>query len=480
MTLGLGFQYLWVDAYCVSQEDEDDFRHQLRQMHLIYHFAQVTIIAAGSMDADSGLSGVSRPRTNCQSKGQYDDLDLITFSPNPISTKLLQDEWVKRGWTFQEGFFARQRLIFKDEQVLFDCYEGVTSEEINHPRDFHAMPRWRAGTKENDVYNLISKYTARTLTHNEDILNAFDGIMEAFESRSPSVRSLWGIPLLHHAGGDYSYLSGSLVGLCWARGSKNGQSCRRTGFPSWSWAGWLHTGPIHYVLELVAHSELTVARGLSIQLERRDGLLQSWSAFEAAAPASTHRQHYSPHIHLSASSLMVKLVKIGSTRHGDRQYIGRNAKILRDTKPDYWAAEAALDSPFESLELSYDPDRPDEVRTCYAIHLFSSSKLRRITIDIAQHVFAFLLVSKRGSQWERVGYGCRHSNSRTMLPASSNGSNAHRPLSSTPSLSLEVRQVVQDRRSCEETGNQFASRNNHSLNVPSHEESSGVTTPMDI
>ena len=57
VTISLGYRYLRVDRYCVKQ-DIVDKHHQIRQMDLVYRTANVTIVAAEGVDADSGLPGV--------------------------------------------------------------------------------------------------------------------------------------------------------------------------------------------------------------------------------------------------------------------------------------------------------------------------------------------------------------------------------------------------------------------------------------
>ena len=58
VTLRLGFQYLWVDRYCINQSDKEDQHNQIRQMDLIYSNAEFTIIAAAGNGPHHGLPGV--------------------------------------------------------------------------------------------------------------------------------------------------------------------------------------------------------------------------------------------------------------------------------------------------------------------------------------------------------------------------------------------------------------------------------------
>jgi hypothetical protein len=408
VTRGLGFEFCWIDAYCITQSDETDFRHQIRQMHLIYRYAQVTIIAAGAMDAGSGLIGISRPRRSTQTRGQYNDLSLLTFSILPWQILMFFEGWNTRGWTFQEGFFSQRRLVFTDQQVLFDCDEGVISEDLQHSQIQYgsSLEKWQLDAEKNSVYELTTSYTQRNLTYDTDILNAFDGVLEEFGHQNPPIRSHWGVPLPRDGSG---YFNGMLIGLCWSHTVQSGDSYRRPGFPSWSWAGWRHEIGMSYRLRMKYDTALTVAHGLTIQLERQDGLVQAWSTFEQASPSSTHRHLYSQRISLSAPSLVVLLRKDSFRMYSSQTtapvglFEAHNAKVVRNEEDDCWEGDVELDNPFETIGLSHHIEEDIEVRICHAIYLFSASGLDAPNVSLFGKTFALLLVSKVNTNWERVG-----------------------------------------------------------------------------
>lgn len=53
----LGYRYLWVDRYCIEQENPENVEKQIAQMGQIYRDAEITIIAASDQ---GGLPGVSK------------------------------------------------------------------------------------------------------------------------------------------------------------------------------------------------------------------------------------------------------------------------------------------------------------------------------------------------------------------------------------------------------------------------------------
>jgi hypothetical protein len=80
VTLELGYQYLWCDAYCINQEDEVHKADQISKMDRIYRCAVFTIVATGP-SKHHGLPGVSTVRA----------------SSLPIST-LLTSCAIRHGW----------------------------------------------------------------------------------------------------------------------------------------------------------------------------------------------------------------------------------------------------------------------------------------------------------------------------------------------------------------------------------------------
>jgi hypothetical protein len=58
-------RYLWVDRFCICQDDAESKHIQINQMADIYENATLTVIAANGWDADHGLrgiKGVTEPR----------------------------------------------------------------------------------------------------------------------------------------------------------------------------------------------------------------------------------------------------------------------------------------------------------------------------------------------------------------------------------------------------------------------------------
>lgn len=66
VTKELGYQYLWVDRYCITQHDSVHKSSQVRQMDVIYSQAALTLVAAAGHNPHYGLSGVDEHMRTAQ------------------------------------------------------------------------------------------------------------------------------------------------------------------------------------------------------------------------------------------------------------------------------------------------------------------------------------------------------------------------------------------------------------------------------
>jgi hypothetical protein len=261
-TLKIDFQYLWVDRYCIDQNDARDKHNQIRQMDIIYANARVTIIAATSLPENGlpGMAGVERSYQPCFDIGSH-RIGRTLHDPMALVDR---SKWATRGWTYQEGLLSKCRLIFTDEQVIFECNGMHCAESITLPLDamhdnkkktfksslpLGAFRSKTPGSDPYDIMNYISEFSKRELSFLTDRLNAMRGIFHIFETANWRVHHLMGVPIMPpcvsasqtlgksklYKGLLRSPEQGFLIGLTWVHSSPGG---RIPEFPSWSWAGW--------------------------------------------------------------------------------------------------------------------------------------------------------------------------------------------------------------------------------------------------
>lgn len=120
VTKGLGLRYLWVDQYCIDQNNSKEKQAQIQKMDRIYQCAEVTIMATAGDDCHYGLPGVSKRARQVLDPFILDD--TLTFGLCPVGwTHWQNGAWHQRGWTFQETHLSRRRLVFSDTLAHFEC-----------------------------------------------------------------------------------------------------------------------------------------------------------------------------------------------------------------------------------------------------------------------------------------------------------------------------------------------------------------------
>jgi len=249
----LGERYLWVDSVCI-QQDSPTKMAMISQMDIIYGSAKVTVVALCGSDADSGLPGAAiGSRTDTQNLLQIGEGIVIA----PVLPGLLEtvesSTWNTRGWTYQERVLSPRKLYFGSEQVYFECPHGITHEDseenvhvhANHEVDMHHATHRQLqighSVDFHDRLNLsvyedvVRDYTTRSLTKEEDILNAFAGVSNVLQSNlflgSPV---LFGVPMCNISTCLLWLPFGNLQPRLW----KEKDDGSRVYFPSWSWMGW--------------------------------------------------------------------------------------------------------------------------------------------------------------------------------------------------------------------------------------------------
>lgn len=205
----LGFRYLWVDALCIIQDDEDDWGREVRKMSRIYEGASITISAARAWCSNLGfLQERDLPqiyaavykipyRRVCEG---VEEVGWIMLSEGPIHNDL-KEQLDSRGWALQEALRSPRVLRFGSKQLEWICQQahhvdgGYTyTEDIQSLQYFTGTPKdklslwarqntfgkWELDILHNDWTDLVSQYSKRRLSKLSDRLPAFAAIAESF------------------------------------------------------------------------------------------------------------------------------------------------------------------------------------------------------------------------------------------------------------------------------------------------------------
>ncbi|KAI1761589.1 heterokaryon incompatibility protein-domain-containing protein [Hypoxylon sp. FL1150] len=273
----LDIRFLWVDRFCICQDDARSMHLQLRQMGDIYENAYFTLIAANGEDANHGLHGI---------QGVTDQRNL-KLTGSIFSTwlywKNLEHEaskWYTRGWTFQELFFSHRKLKFQYKVALWECSCAIWHESTGVTCDLPVsanLPQrspygegkpiritpWRSYVDQRFAQDyldqrpmtaylrMVREYNGRILTDPADGMRAFAGVTGRMEAEFPG-GFVWGIPVINFEAAFLWRNDGIMVQR------NETHPCSRQ-LPSWSWVGWQGriTGSHweHYGVRIVRNEE---------------------------------------------------------------------------------------------------------------------------------------------------------------------------------------------------------------------------------
>jgi hypothetical protein len=434
----LKYRYLWIDRYCIPQQNDKERHAQIRQMDQIYQNAELTIIAAAGSDVESGLPGVGFAPRHILKATIGNRICVALSDPR---TLVKQSKWMSRAWTYQEAIFSRRKLFFTEEQIYFECRESNYEEAASHwedckvtgeiaaqrAADISIFPTSEASDISEDASNMaynedpwgvfrhIENYSGRALTYKTDILNGISGVLRIYETARYAVQHFWGIPILPAVVAWYagvqmrertlketsrSITQAFAIALCW----QTGPGQRRDGFPSWSWVGW--TGQVKesvfLEVELGKYGYVSNAgRDIKVDFELIAGGLRSCDeVYSHDNPPDPTL--FSPFIHIEAWTLPLQCKNLSSFRGHSVRGISNNSRLeqkLSSSLSGIWVTfpDCQAPRPYFSVKTQLEV-KNDE----FYIRYVGGQSLIGVVIDTHRSPFV-IVVRDAGDAYERVG-----------------------------------------------------------------------------
>lgn len=202
LTRVMGMRYLWIDALCIVQNDEQDWYRESATMCAVYENALFSISALSATGSQSGML-VDRSVDQCM----IDVAGVGTIGVRPkldsLGMALQKSKLESRAWCMQERILAPAILHVGPQQCFWECCSCIASETdpSNTILDSPSIAAsWIPSNSTRDVlfglwYSLVTRYSTRDLTEPSDRLPAIAGLADKIKKElgnsSRYVSGLW-------------------------------------------------------------------------------------------------------------------------------------------------------------------------------------------------------------------------------------------------------------------------------------------------
>jgi hypothetical protein len=188
--LVLGIENIWIDSFCIIQDDPLDWQEQAAQMANIYQNSYITLAATASAKNEAGCFWGSDAAYERTFQGER-----ALFSVRRVM-KHWETSWasisafplLSRAWVFQERLLAPRVLHFSHNELVWECSELGDCQcrgyyAPSNPKTFD----WK---RKDSWVSAVELYTSLHLTIEEDRLPAFFGFVTFYaQSISASIET---------------------------------------------------------------------------------------------------------------------------------------------------------------------------------------------------------------------------------------------------------------------------------------------------
>ncbi|UZP36445.1 hypothetical protein NXS19_004261 [Fusarium pseudograminearum] len=238
ITRQLGFNYLWVDRFCILQDDDEDKKREFSRMAITYKNAVVTLVAGTAKAASEGFLNIDPSRTK-------------PFLPSRKFSISTDDGGKGVVYIPDKPYQPVHPIDTRDHQLLWQCkqtdLQSVTGDDdgLEYQQGLESLP-WAAfedtagpsfGAHDADKLYLwktiLRQYTERDLTDSGDRLPAITGIIA-------ELQNVWKDTAIYG-----HWVEWFVQLLAWQKPEDDRTKERYLSrAPSWSWAS--INGRIHY------------------------------------------------------------------------------------------------------------------------------------------------------------------------------------------------------------------------------------------
>lgn len=230
-TSRLGLRFIWIDCYCIIQDDIKDWETEAAEMAKIYENACFTLSATSAQRGHSMFSNMPREFEAFQvTKIRGEPIYIRPRFKHPVGIsweygEILNGQLLRRAWVFQERVLSHRFVHFTSNEIFWECRESTWCECNSRSLAWssHRMSPRTLG--EQDWQSITHQYIKTQLTFEKDRLPALAGVAQRYSELR----------------GGWTYLAGLwkeqlLSDLTWYKEKGREERPREQVAPTWSWA----------------------------------------------------------------------------------------------------------------------------------------------------------------------------------------------------------------------------------------------------
>ncbi|KXX75294.1 hypothetical protein MMYC01_208669 [Madurella mycetomatis] len=134
VTRKLGIQFLWIDSFCIIQDNREDWAAESQRMGDIYEKAYLNIAAAGASDGKAGFLEARKEdpiyvRVPAAADQQASHFFFTNQANSDFDAFVTRVKLNTRGWVLQERILSRRTIHFAADMWYWECGQHITSED---------------------------------------------------------------------------------------------------------------------------------------------------------------------------------------------------------------------------------------------------------------------------------------------------------------------------------------------------------------
>ena len=216
---GLDIGYLWIDSLCIIQDSKEDKEEEIAQMSEIFRGALVVVIAAG---AESPLESLLRIRPQAGQRHTWRTASLIRYNEIDLDVKFRKRTFFAhfnedatgftftgfRAWCFQEKLLASRCLVFRGDEVVWECRSCCLCE-CGIQQDFSVAP---GNAPISSLEAWVIPYRQMLLPFAEHEAFQPDGTLKYFAD-AEAAYSFWETAVCKYSAGALSFQTDRLLAI---------------------------------------------------------------------------------------------------------------------------------------------------------------------------------------------------------------------------------------------------------------------------